>query len=59
VSLCIEHELEPIMYEAHEGSAGGHNGGKETMHKVLCGGIWWPSLFADAKEYCKHCNVCQ
>jgi hypothetical protein len=29
------------------------------MHKVLHVGIWWPSLFADAKDYCKHCDVCQ
>jgi hypothetical protein len=29
------------------------------MCKVLHIGLWWPSLFSDAKEYCKWCDVCQ
>jgi hypothetical protein len=33
--------------------------GKDTTHKVLHMRLWWPSLFAYAKAYCKHCNVCQ
>jgi hypothetical protein len=48
-----------ILYEAHEGIARGHNIGKEMMHKVLHAGLWWSSIFADAKEYCKQCNIFQ
>jgi hypothetical protein len=54
--LCrcaLEHEHDPILYESHEGIAGGHNAGKAIREKFLCARIWWPSLFVDAKEYCK------
>jgi hypothetical protein len=48
------------LYEAHEGIVGGHNAGKATTCKgSMHMGLWWPSLFADAKDYCKHCDVCQ
>jgi hypothetical protein len=56
---AIECERNSILYETHEGIVGGHNVGKATVHKVLCAELWWPSLFADAKLYCKHCNLCQ
>lgn len=56
---ALEHERDPILYEAHEGIGGGHNAGKATMRKVLRVGLWCPSLFVDAKEYCKHCDVFQ
>jgi hypothetical protein len=48
-----------IIAEAHEGIAGGHYVGKETTHKVLRAGLWWPTLHKDAKEYYRACDVCQ
>jgi transposase InsO family protein len=57
---CVmEVERPLILSEAHEGIAGGHYAGKETMHKVLRAGLWWPTLHKDAKEYYKAYDVCQ
>jgi len=63
-ACVLEHEHEGIvgehnmvLYEVHEGTVGGHNIGKETAQKVLSTGLWWPSVFKEAKEYCKHCDV--
>jgi hypothetical protein len=51
--LChcaLENELDSLLYEAHEGIVGGHNVVKATMHKVLCVGLWWPSM--------RHMSMC-
>jgi hypothetical protein len=57
---CVmEAEIPLILGEAHEGIEGGHYVGKETMHKILRAGLWWPTLHKDAKDYYKACNVCQ
>jgi hypothetical protein len=48
-----------ILVESHEGIAGGHYIGKETMQKVLGAGLWWPTLHIDAKDYYRACDVCQ
>ena len=29
------------------------------MQKVLCVGLWWPTIFQDAKHYYKECDICQ
>ena len=55
----LEHEQPQILVEAHEGIAGGHYAGKDTMKKVLCAILWWPIVHRDAKEYCQKCDVCQ
>jgi hypothetical protein len=57
---CVmEEEQSMILTEAHEGIVGGHYVGKETAHKVLRDGLWWPTLHRDAKDYYKSCDVCQ
>ena len=45
----MEHEHDAVLYEAHEGIAGGHNVGKAIARKVLHVGLWWPSLFQEDK----------
>jgi hypothetical protein len=55
---CVfEHEQPRILAEAHEGIAGGNYAGKATTHKVLCVGLWWPSVHKYAKEYFQNCDV--
>jgi hypothetical protein len=54
----LEHERPRILVEAHEGIVGGHYAGKDTMHKVLRVGLWWPTIHQDANEYCQQCDVC-
>jgi len=48
-----------ILYESHEGIAGGNHVEKETMQTLLRIGFWWPPIFQDAKEYCKCCGIFQ
>ena len=47
-----------ILSEAHVGVTGGHYVGKETMRKILQAMLWWPTLHADTKDYCRSCDVC-
>jgi hypothetical protein len=57
---CVmEAERPLILVEEHEGIAGGHYAGKETTHKVLRAGVWWPTSQKDAKDYNRACDVCQ
>jgi hypothetical protein len=55
----LEHECKMVLYEVHEGNAGGHNAGNTTVWKVLCTCLWWSSMFEYAMVYFKHCNICQ
>jgi hypothetical protein len=48
----LENERPMILSEAHKGIARGYYVGKATSHKILCIGIWKPTLHKDAKEYC-------
>ena len=58
--ICVmEAERQLILSKAHEGITGGHYVGKETVHKVLRDGLWWPTLHRDAKDYYRACDVCQ
>jgi hypothetical protein len=38
---------------------GGHVGGKATTLKILQVGLWWPTMFKDAKAYARACDVFQ
>ena len=55
----MDHEHDEILYEAHEGTTGAHNAEKALTRNVLHIEMWWPSLFHEAKEYCKRYDVCQ
>jgi hypothetical protein len=47
------------LVESHEGITGGKYEGKSTALKVLCVGLWWPTVYKEAKEYCDNYDVCQ
>jgi hypothetical protein len=55
----LEHERPRILVEAREVIVGGHYAEKDTTQKVLCMGLWWPTIHKYAKEYCQKCDVCQ
>jgi hypothetical protein len=55
----LDHERQDILWECHSGVAGGHVGGKATAQKFLQDGLWWATLFKDAKSYARSCDVCQ
>ena len=56
---ALEHERPIILSEAHARIVGGHYGGKETMHNILQEGLWWPTMHADAHDYCHSYDVYQ
>eukprot|EP00253_Pinus_taeda_P036090 PITA_36090 len=48
------------MYEElHDRPAGGHYAGDATAHKILHAGYYWPTLFKDAHNYVRKCQICQ
>ena len=52
--LCVcENEYIPILQHAHSGIAAGHFLGDTTARNILWYGLWWPTLFHDAKEFVK------
>jgi len=47
ILLCLtENEIEEVIEQFHEGVCGGHYAWKETTHKILRVGFYWPKLFA-------------
>ena len=58
--LCIcEKEYIPILRQAHEGIGSGHFLGETTAKNIIWSGLWWPTMYHDAKEYVKRCEICQ
>jgi len=48
-----------FLYEFHDGFCGGHFAGRITAEKILQASYYWPTLFKDAHDYCRSCDVCQ
>ena len=48
-----------LLEEAHEEDSGGHMAGEVTARKILQAGYWWETLFKDAQEWVKSCDICQ
>lgn len=57
---CIlEHKVEPIPGEAHDGAIARHRGVESIAQKILLTGLWWSMLFEDADKWVKTCDVWQ
>ena len=54
-----EFERSNILMDAHGGTTGGHYEGRATTQKILCVGLWWPTMHKDSKSYCRACDACQ
>nr|GEV14915.1 reverse transcriptase domain-containing protein [Tanacetum cinerariifolium] len=48
-----------ILKACHEGPSGGHHGANLTAKKVFDSGFFWPSIYRDAHEMIKTCDICQ
>nr|GEU84225.1 reverse transcriptase domain-containing protein [Tanacetum cinerariifolium] len=48
-----------ILKACHEGPSGGHHGANLTAKKVFDAGFFWPSIYLDAHEMIKTCDICQ
>ncbi|GJT18382.1 reverse transcriptase domain-containing protein [Tanacetum coccineum] len=66
--LCVDNiirrcvggsEILEILGHCHSGPTGGHHGARITANKVYESGFYWPSVFKDASEYVRRCDVCQ
>nr|GFA71216.1 reverse transcriptase domain-containing protein [Tanacetum cinerariifolium] len=48
-----------ILNAYHSGPTGGHYGASYTAKKVFDSGFYWPSIYKDAFELVKRCDLCQ
>jgi hypothetical protein len=55
----LDQERQYILWECHNGVAGGHVGGNATTQKFLQDGLWWATLFKYAKAYARSYDICQ
>nr|GEW54167.1 reverse transcriptase domain-containing protein [Tanacetum cinerariifolium] len=60
IQLCVHgQEAFEILKACHEGPSGGHHGANLTAKKVFDAGFFWPSIYRDAHEMIKTCDICQ
>ncbi|CAN6568017.1 unnamed protein product [Malus baccata var. baccata] len=60
IRRCIpKAEQESVLRFAHHFACRGHFGQKITAEKILLSGLFWPTLFKDAYNWCKTCDRCQ
>nr|GEU57782.1 reverse transcriptase domain-containing protein [Tanacetum cinerariifolium] len=48
-----------ILKACHEGPTGGHHGANFTAKKVFDAGFFWPTIYRDAHNLVKSCDICQ
>nr|GFA05628.1 reverse transcriptase domain-containing protein [Tanacetum cinerariifolium] len=52
-------EAYDILKACHEGPTGGHHGANFTAKKVLDAGFFCPTIYKDAHNLVKSCDICQ
>nr|GEW50501.1 reverse transcriptase domain-containing protein [Tanacetum cinerariifolium] len=48
-----------ILKACHYGPTGGHHGLNYTAKKVFDSGFYWPTIYHDAQDLVKSCDICQ
>jgi len=57
---CVtKEEAKNILWNSHNSSCGGHYNGDKTVAKILQSGLFWPTLFKDAREHVTQCGQCK
>ncbi|XP_042450383.1 uncharacterized protein LOC122035045 [Zingiber officinale] len=57
---CVSSEdAKYILEEVHQGTCGGHPGGRSLARKILLAGYFWPTLHEDAGRTVAACLSCQ
>nr|GEU43134.1 reverse transcriptase domain-containing protein [Tanacetum cinerariifolium] len=60
IRRCVAgQEAIDILKACHSGPTGGHYGANYTAKKVFDSGFYWPTIYKDAFELVKHCDLCQ
>nr|GEV77621.1 reverse transcriptase domain-containing protein [Tanacetum cinerariifolium] len=58
--LCVHgQEAIDIFKACHYGPTGGHHGPNYTSKKVFDSVFYWPTIYRDAQDLVKTCDVCQ
>nr|GEV38353.1 reverse transcriptase domain-containing protein [Tanacetum cinerariifolium] len=55
----LETHAYDILKACHEGHTGGHHGANFTAKKVFDDGFFWPTIYRDAHNLVKSCDICQ
>nr|GEW21639.1 reverse transcriptase domain-containing protein [Tanacetum cinerariifolium] len=60
IRRCVHgQEANDILKACHYGPTGGHHGPNYTAKKVFDLGFYWPTIYRDAQDLVKNCDVCQ
>nr|GEU32648.1 reverse transcriptase domain-containing protein [Tanacetum cinerariifolium] len=60
IQRCVHgQEAYDILKACHEGPNGGHHGANFTAKKVFDAGFFWPTIYKDAYDLVKSCDICQ
>ncbi|WVZ21467.1 hypothetical protein V8G54_008789 [Vigna mungo] len=60
IRKCVpDSEINGVLHGCHDTLVGGHFGPTRTARRVLDSGFFWPTLFKDAYNFVKSCEVCQ
>nr|GEW16058.1 DNA-directed DNA polymerase [Tanacetum cinerariifolium] len=60
VIRCVHgQEAIDILKACHYRPTGGHHGPNYTANKVFDSGFYWPTIYRDAQDLVKNCDVCQ
>nr|GEY18080.1 reverse transcriptase domain-containing protein [Tanacetum cinerariifolium] len=58
--ICVHgQEAIDILKAYHYGPIGGHHDPNYTAKKVFDSGFYWPTIYRDAQDLVKNCDVCQ
>jgi hypothetical protein len=58
LSFLLEDDAEQAIIEFHKGDCGGHRYWKNTAHKILRVGYYWPIIFVDVYREVFSFHVC-
>nr|GEU63773.1 reverse transcriptase domain-containing protein [Tanacetum cinerariifolium] len=60
IKRCVSgQEAVEILKGCHSRPTGGHHRPNYTAKKVFDSGFYWPTIYRDAQNLVKNCNVCQ
>nr|GEX67432.1 reverse transcriptase domain-containing protein [Tanacetum cinerariifolium] len=60
IRRCVHgQESYDILKACHEGHTGGHHGANFTAKKVFDASFFWPTIYRDAHNLVKSCDICQ
>nr|GEV26104.1 reverse transcriptase domain-containing protein [Tanacetum cinerariifolium] len=60
IKRCVSgQEAIDILKACHYGPTRGHHGPNYTAKKVFDSGFYWPTIYRDAQDLVKNCDVCQ